>query len=703
MPFMVSPGINVSELDLTASTQQVSVSDAAFAGPFQWGPALVPVTIGSEDELVRTFGKPDDTIASYWFCAQSFLAYSNLLHVVRAVGNAALNATTTAKAITGNVVVTSGNSTVVNASASFSNAGLKVGQRIVLANSTANVVFTVASLPANTSELVVTPTPSATMDECSVTAYGVLISNEESYENSLSGLTGHGAWAAKYPGELGNSLRVSVCPSANAFAKAATGTQIALEAGNTSVAGIGTKFDEELGVGDFIVVGGTKHKVATITSNTALVLATAPAANATPQNGAFSYRWEFADLFDRAPGTSPFATAREASGDELHVVVVDSGGKFTGVAGTVLERFPFLSKASDGKNSNGETSYYKDTISNQSKYVYWLSHPGTVTTNWGSEAQGLAFGGDIIATRSTLYGGVSGNAGVSDGELQIAYDEFKNGNQIDISLVICGPVNATVASYIIQNICEARADCVAFVSPTRTSVVNNPGSEVSSLTTFRNSLPSSSYALLDSGWKYQYDKYNDKFRWVPLCGDTAGLAARTDTVSDPWFSPAGFSRGNIKNVVKLAWNPKQLDRDEIYKLGINPVVSFPGQGVVLYGDKTLLNRPSAFDRINVRRLFIILEKTIARLSRSQLFEFNDEFTRSMFRNAVEPFLRDVQARRGLVDYRVICDDTNNTAEVIAQNRFVGDIFVKPSLSINYIQLNFVAVRSGVSFQEVTGA
>jgi phage tail sheath protein FI len=232
--------------------------------------------------------------------------------------------------------------------------------------------------------------------------------------------------------------------------------------------------------------------------------------------------------------------------------------------------------------------------------------------------------------------------------------------------------------------------------------VNNVGDEVTDLTTFRNSLPSSSYGICDSGWKYTYDKYNDKYRWVPLNGDMAGIASRSDTTNDPWFSPAGFTRGNVKNVVKLAWNPKQLDRDEIYKIGINPVVSFPSQGVVLYGDKTLLDRPSAFDRINVRRLFIVLEKTIARLARTQLFEFNDEFTRSQFRNIVEPYLRDVKARRGVVDYRVICDESNNPPEVIEQNRFVGDIFVKPARAINFIQLNFVAVRSGVSFQEVTG-
>jgi phage tail sheath protein FI len=249
---------------------------------------------------------------------------------------------------------------------------------------------------------------------------------------------------------------------------------------------------------------------------------------------------------------------------------------------------------------------------------------------------------------------------------------------------------------------ESRKDCLIFLSPELNDVVNNSGNEVTDILSLRNSFTSSSFAVMDSGWKYQYDKYNDVYRWIPLNGDTAGLCARTDLERDPWFSPAGFNRGQIKNVVKLAWNPTKSERDSLYKAGVNPIVTFPGEGTVLYGDKTLLSRPSAFDRINVRRLFIVLEKAIARAARSSLFEFNDEFTRSQFVNLVEPFLRDVQGRRGIFDYRVVCDTTNNTPEVIDRNEFVGDIYIKPARSINFIQLNFVAVRTGVSFNEIVG-
>jgi phage tail sheath protein FI len=240
------------------------------------------------------------------------------------------------------------------------------------------------------------------------------------------------------------------------------------------------------------------------------------------------------------------------------------------------------------------------------------------------------------------------------------------------------------------------------MSPPSSTVIDNAGSESTDLETLANDLTRSSYVVMDSAWKYQYDKYSDVYRWVPLNGDIAGLCARTDTQRDPWFSPAGLNRGQIKNVVKLSWNPQKTERDTIYKAGINPVVTFPGEGTILYGDKTFQNRPSAFDRINVRRLFLILEKTIAKASRSTLFEFNDEFTRAQFVNLVEPFLRDIQGRRGIYDYRVVCDTTNNTPEVIDQNQFVGDIYIKPARSINFIQLNFVAVRTGVAFNEIVG-
>jgi phage tail sheath protein FI len=298
-----------------------------------------------------------------------------------------------------------------------------------------------------------------------------------------------------------------------------------------------------------------------------------------------------------------------------------------------------------------------------------------------------------------LSGGADGT--ISTANVVTAYDSFDSAESVDIALVISGPANATIATDLIS-MCESRKDCLVFLSPERSDVVNNPGDEVTDTVAYRNTLTSSSYAVLDGNWKYQYDKYNDVYRWVPLNGDIAGLCARTDLERDPWFSPGGLNRGIIKNVIKLAYNPTKTNRDDLYVKGINPVVSFQGEGTVLFGDKTMLSKPSAFDRINVRRLFIVLEKAISRAARFSLFEFNDQFTRAQFVALVEPFLRDVQGRRGITDFRVVCDETNNTGEVIDRNEFVGDIYIKPARSINFIQLNFVAVRTGVSFDEVVG-
>ncbi len=706
MSFQVSPGVNFSEVDLTAGAQQVSVSDAAFAGPFNWGPALDPQNIGSEDDLVRSFGKPDDTIAPYWFSAAAFLAYSNLLHVVRSLPAGALNATAGAKALTGTL-----NSGVDGNTANLlmwtadtaSFATLHVGQSVYIHDTNTNGIFIIASITDNT-HMQTTTAASLAVDTGTISEYGASIPNSNDYDTNWStGVVGLGAWVAKYPGELGNSLKISVCGSANAFSNRPTGT-LTVVAGNTTIIGSASFNSAAIIVGDVLTLPtGQKVSVTSIINSTAVMANTAPLANGVYATTTWSRSWEFASQFDGAPGTSAYASTRNGSKDEVHVAVVDVLGAFTGTAGTILERFPFVSKASDAKDSNGENNYYADVVNSRSLYMYWLGVPSTNSTNWGSAASGLTFGGDVLPQTVTLSGGQTDNVHVTDSVQETAYDLFKNADLIDISLVITGPASAALASYIINNICETRMDCVAFVSPLKIAVVNNAGQEVADITTFRNSVPSSSYALLDSGWKYTNDKYNGKTRWVPLNGDMAGIAARSDSSTDPWFSPAGFNRGNVKNVIKLAWNPKQLDRDDLYKIGVNSVVSFPGQGTVLFGDKTLLARPSAFDRINVRRLFIILEKTISRLAKSSLFEFNDDFTRSQFRNAVEPYLRDVKSRRGVVDYRVICDTTNNTDAVVEQNRFVGDIFVKPTRSINFIQLNFVAVPSGVSFQEMTGS
>jgi phage tail sheath protein FI len=468
------------------------------------------------------------------------------------------------------------------------------------------------------------------------TGVGVLIKNQDEWlANQQGNAVGtNNGWAARFPGALGNSLKISV-------------------------------------------------------------------ADANSYSG-----WAYASQFTSTPNTSSYVFNKSGltSNDEIHVVVVDANGAITGTAGTVLEKYAFVSKALDAKDDSGNSNYYKNVIAAESQWVHWLAHPATANLNtgtaWGSTANVSLFKTLTSNITFSLSGGSDGTTSVAN--TTTGWDQFKNSEAIDVSLLITGTGNSTIATYVISNIAESRKDCVAFISPPYASVVNNPGSETTAAVTFRNALTSSSYAVIDSGYKYQYDKYADLYRWIPLNGDIAGLCARTDTERDPWFSPGGLNRGIIKNVVKLAWNPTKTDRDTLYSAGINPVVSFPGEGTVLFGDKTMLAKPSAFDRINVRRLFIVLEKAIARAARFSMFEFNDQFTRAQFVALVEPFLRDVQGRRGITDFRVVCDDTNNTGQVIDSNQFIGDIYIKPARSINFIQLNFVAVRTGVSFNEVVG-
>ncbi len=374
-------------------------------------------------------------------------------------------------------------------------------------------------------------------------------------------------------------------------------------------------------------------------------------------------------------------------------------GIFSFSANTVIERFGFVSKAADAQSFDGSSNYYKNVINTNSKYIWWLSHP-IDGSNWGSNSANTSFTQLATSKSYQLKNGADGT--ITQEDVIRAYDVMADVDSVDISLVISGPATATIATHLISNIAENRKDCVVFISPEKADVVNNYGYEESDVLDFRNLLTSTSYAVMDCNWKYQYDKYNDIYRWIPMNGDIAGLCARTDYTNDPWFSPAGLNRGIIKNVIKIAWNPNKSNRDSLYLKGVNPVVTFPGEGTMLFGDRTLLARPSAFDRINVRRLFIIIEKAIAKASRSTLFEFNDQFTRAQFVNLVEPYLRDVKGRRGIYDFRVVCDTTNNTPEVIDRNEFVGDIYVKPARSINFIQLNFIATRTGVSFDEIIG-
>ena len=472
-----------------------------------------------------------------------------------------------------------------------------------------------------------------------VTTEGVAILNGQYYSaNYINGGGVTGEWAAKYPGALGNTLKVSMA-------------------------------DRD-------------------TYST----------------------WAYKDEFDAAPGTSDGAAVIGGSNDEMHIIVIDEKGYISGVENAVLEKFAFVSKASDNKKQDGTNNYYKDVINARSEWLWWTDHTDAVVggydnTNWGNAMAGTAFKSMTAPLTQSLSGGRD-DGSATDGQRMAAYELFANATLYDISLVMAGKASPTVANYIIDNVALERLDCVAFISPenveTGEVIIGDSSSHVDKIIAFRNALSSNSYSVMDSGFKYQYDRYNDVYRWVPLNGDIAGLCARTDYTNDPWWSPGGLNRGQIKNVVRLSTNPNQTNRDTLYRNSINPVVTFPGQGTVLFGDKTLLSKPSAFDRINVRRLFIVLEKSIATAAKYQLFEFNDAFTRGQFKNLIEPFLRDVQGRRGITDFLVKCDESNNTGEVIDRNEFVADIFVKPTRSINFITLNFVAARSSIAFSELGG-
>lgn len=422
----------------------------------------------------------------------------------------------------------------------------------------------------------------------------------------------------------------------------------------------------------------------------------------------------FAGQFDFAPDTTEFAESKGVSNDELHVVVYDSDGFITGTAGTVLEVFAGLSQARDAKRADGTSNYYVDFINTASRWVWVGRIDNTILTDAGKTVAEVLSEGDSsggsFATSDTvedydLLGGSNGAGEPTLGELQSAYNLLSDAETVDVNFLIgveTGGDDQTFANYLIS-VAQTRRDAVAFVSPSITRTVNRTSQDaVTEVKDWANSLTSSSYGVLDSTALYVYDKYNDKFRWIVAAGSVAGLCAFTDSVSDPWFSPAGFTRGQIRNVTRLALNPVQNQRDDLYKARINPIVSFPGEGTVLFGDKTAQSKPSAFDRINVRRLFIVLQKAIATAAKFQLFELNDNFTRAQFKSIVEPFLRDVQGRRGITEFLVVCDETNNTGEVIDSNRFVADIYIKPARSINFITLNFVAVRTGVDFSEIVG-
>ena len=780
MPFQLSPGVAVVEKDFSAIVPAVSSSAGAYCGPFAWGPIEDPVRVSSETDLVTRFGQPNNENFQSFFTAANFLAYTNNLLVTRTNAEGLKNAvaTKTGSVSQSNVVLTEAGSgyapgtpgevpAVVFTAPDFAD-GVTAEAEVVYTDDTVDNVTTrtitgiIITNPGSgyrTPPAITIEAPAAGIraeaEVTSISVGGVKIKNISDYlQNFNDGSGVYGEFAAKFAGSKGNGIRV-----------------VLVDSGSWT---------------------------------------SAPSSIKT--------------LFNGAPSTSSYASARQLTDDEVHVAVFDNSiGEFSGVAGSLLEKYSFLSKLTDAKKSDGSNNYYKSVINSQSKYVWWMDHPnagymsepidlevvdnelgasavisasaktitiqdqvhfnklaafklfydsaidkstrqialsGTVSNNavytitsitttlsgqnisgyviavsqtpvdevvadlsitsvskaaWGQSASSAALvvGADKMAVMQnylnvTLSGGTD-DFGSNDDDIQNAYSLLTNTDEYDISLIPLGNVSPTTAQYVVNNVAEVRKDCIVFMSPnadmtTGGEPITSTGSTATdAIVAYRSATQlSTSYAVIDSGFKYQYDRYNDAYRWIPLNGDVAGLCARTDYTADPWYSPGGFNRGQIKNVVKLGFNPNQSDRDALYASGVNPVVSFPGQGVVLYGDKTMQTKPSAFDRINVRRLFIVLEKAIATAAKYQMFEFNDSFTRAQFKNLVEPFLRDVQGRRGVTDFRVKCDETNNTGEIIDRNEFVADIFIKPNRSINFITLNFVAARTSVSFEEIGG-
>jgi len=646
MAFQVSPGVLVQEKDLSRIIPAVSTSIGAVAGQFSQGPLDEIVSISSEQELTDTFGKPTSSNFEYYFSAANFLAYSNALRVVRATQTSLTNANTSGSSL--------------------------------------------------------------------------LIKNDDDYDNNYaSGQANAITFTAKTAGSWGNNLLVSTCPSATAFestlSTAQQVNQADLAVGDTTVT-MDSDATTYLNVGDVIEFSttgggvdfdsGEKYRV-TAVGATSITIVQHPRGSgglqtAVADDARIKRRWRYYDSVDGAPGTSAYASARSGSGDEIHVVVVDEDGGISGTPGEVIETFSKLSKGADAKTPQGDTNYYPTVIKNKSSYIYWTDHNSS-GTNWGSNVTGTTFTAVNTPTLESLSAGADGS-NVNAGQLKTAYEKFSDAETVDVGLIIAGPsINSTHVDNLIT-IAENRKDCVVFASPERSDVVGitNSNTQTTNVKGFFDGIRSSSYVVFDSGYKYCYDRYNDVFRFVPLNGDIAGLAARTDLVADSWYSPAGLNRGIVRGAVKLAYNPTKAQRDILYPARVNPVATFPGQGTVLFGDKTGLSSPSAFDRINVRRLFITLEKAISTASKFQLFEFNDEFTRANFRNIVEPFLREVQGRRGITDFLVVCDETNNTGEVIDRNEFKAEIFIKPARSINFITLQFVATRTGVAFEEVAG-
>jgi len=579
-----SPAVVVKEIDLTGGVPNVQSTTGAYVGNFRWGPVEQRVLIDNETTLAATFATPDSDTTIDFHTASYFLRYSGSLQVVREITSDP--ATKNARSIIGQV-------------ATDSDGGLTQ------------------------------PT----------------IKNQTDFDGQLATLGGNSlTFIAKWPGALGNGIKVSMCP---------------------------------------------------------------------PDDSAFD-AWTYKSSFDFVPGTSSYATDKSATNDEVHIAVVDSDGDFSGTRGTVLETYPFVSVIDGAKNTDGTTNYSLDVINARSEYIWMVGFDSDYTA---AGAGAYAAAQDYKPTTGTALNAATNHdfkKGTNSGQLgttQIleGFDLFEDKDQVEIDFLIAPGLNSrtdqtTVVNDLVSTAQSTRKDCVVTTSPARTDVVNltNGATITTNVTTTADTFTNSSYLIVDNNYLKVYDKYNDQYINIPAASSTAGIMAATDLNRAPWFSPAGARRGQYLGITSIAYSPTKAQRDTLYKKGVNPIANIPGQGVLLFGDKTKLNRPSAFDRINVRRLFLVLERAIGRAAEQVMFEFNDEFTRAEFVNIVEPVLREVRGRRGITDFKVVCDETNNTAAVVDRNEFIANIFIKPARSINFVTLNFVAVRTGVDFEEVVG-